>query len=174
MTDLYPIFSRLGLAQYVERFSEEGFETWEIVLDITESDLYDRVLCLWCQANWRFLRDALGVKLGHRRVRERRINVHFLWTPFVIIELTLVKVLQREIAQTRGMTVESLNSPFRSGHHDDRQGHGGDESRADGQGAGGKRKYRRHPKVSTFLLWLSVLFRFSPSLADSSQNSTGR
>lgn len=46
MTDLYPILSRLGLAHYVERFSEEGFETWETVLDITESDLYDRTLYL--------------------------------------------------------------------------------------------------------------------------------
>lgn len=46
MTDLYPILSRLGLAQYVEKFSEEGFETWETVLDITESDLYDCVLDL--------------------------------------------------------------------------------------------------------------------------------
>ena len=46
MTDLRRIFSRLGLAQYVERFSEEGFETWETVLEITESDLYDRTICL--------------------------------------------------------------------------------------------------------------------------------
>ena len=42
MTDLHSILSRLGLGHYVERFSEEGFETWETVLDITESDLYDR------------------------------------------------------------------------------------------------------------------------------------
>ncbi|CAF9927833.1 MAG: hypothetical protein ALECFALPRED_003893 [Alectoria fallacina] len=109
MTDLHPILSRLGLVQYIERFSEEGFETWETVLDITESDL-----------------DALGVKLGHRRV------------------------LQREIAQTRGVNVEQLNSPLRSGHYEDCQTNGGDESRTDGQGvtgAGGKRKYRRHPKA---------------------------
>ena len=39
MTDLHTMLSRLGLAQYTERFSEEGFETWETVLDITESDL---------------------------------------------------------------------------------------------------------------------------------------
>ncbi|KAF6235904.1 hypothetical protein HO173_006100 [Letharia columbiana] len=109
MTDLHPVLSRLGLAQYVERFSEEGFETWETVLDITESDL-----------------DTLGVKLGHRRV------------------------LQREIAQTQGVTMEQLHSSFRSGHRDHRQSNGGDESRTDGQdatGAGGKRKYRRHPKT---------------------------
>ena len=46
MTDIHRIFSRLGLAQYVERFGEEGFETWETVLKITESDLYDRTICL--------------------------------------------------------------------------------------------------------------------------------
>ncbi|KAL9020462.1 MAG: hypothetical protein Q9185_002337 [Variospora sp. 1 TL-2023] len=49
-TDLGPIFDRLGLGRYLERFLDEGFETWETVVDITESDL-----------------EALGVKLGHRR-----------------------------------------------------------------------------------------------------------
>lgn len=40
MTELGPILSRLGLEQYLESFVEEGFDTWEVVLDITESDLY--------------------------------------------------------------------------------------------------------------------------------------
>ncbi|KAL8854219.1 MAG: hypothetical protein Q9221_000933 [Calogaya cf. arnoldii] len=57
MTDPGPIFDRLGLGQYLERFVDEGFETWETVLDITESDL-----------------DALGVKLGHRRRLQREIS----------------------------------------------------------------------------------------------------
>lgn len=64
-------------------------------------------------------------------------------------------MLQREIAQTRGVSVEQLNSPYGAGHHHDRQSNGGDESRIDGQGAtglGGKRKYRRHPKVQTRIL----------------------
>ncbi|KAI4212664.1 MAG: hypothetical protein LQ349_009332 [Xanthoria aureola] len=56
MTDPGPIFDRLGLGQYLERFVDEGFETWETVLDVTESDL-----------------DALGVKLGHRRRLQREI-----------------------------------------------------------------------------------------------------
>ncbi|KAL8674672.1 MAG: hypothetical protein Q9168_000904 [Polycauliona sp. 1 TL-2023] len=56
MTDPGPIFDRLGLGQYLDRFVDEGFETWETVLDITESDL-----------------DALGVKLGHRRRLQREI-----------------------------------------------------------------------------------------------------
>lgn len=56
MTELGPILSRLGLAQYFQSFIEEGFDTWETVLDITESDL-----------------DALNVKLGHRRRLQREI-----------------------------------------------------------------------------------------------------
>lgn len=40
MTDLGPVFDRLGFGQYLEKFIEEGFEVWETVLDITESDLY--------------------------------------------------------------------------------------------------------------------------------------
>jgi hypothetical protein len=30
----------LGLAHYFDVFVTEGFDTWETVLDITESDLY--------------------------------------------------------------------------------------------------------------------------------------
>ena len=39
MTDLATTFERLGLEQYLEQFVEEGFDTWETVLYITESDL---------------------------------------------------------------------------------------------------------------------------------------
>ncbi|KAL8961402.1 MAG: hypothetical protein Q9193_002041 [Seirophora villosa] len=38
-TELGPILDRLGLGRYLERFLDEGFETWETVVDITESDL---------------------------------------------------------------------------------------------------------------------------------------
>lgn len=44
MTGLGPVLARLGLAQYTAAFLEEGFETWETVLDITESDLYVAVI----------------------------------------------------------------------------------------------------------------------------------
>ena len=40
MTALLPILTRLGLSQYFDRFVAEGFDTWETLLDITESDLY--------------------------------------------------------------------------------------------------------------------------------------
>lgn len=39
MSDLRDRLSRLGLAQYSDVFATEGFDTWETVLDITESDL---------------------------------------------------------------------------------------------------------------------------------------
>ena len=39
MTDLSSVLAKLGLIRYLEKFKEEGFETWETVLDITESDL---------------------------------------------------------------------------------------------------------------------------------------
>ena len=40
MTGLDAILCRLGLDQYLADFVAEGFETWNTVLDITESDLY--------------------------------------------------------------------------------------------------------------------------------------
>ena len=39
MTDLGTILGRLGLDQYHDALVEEGFDTWETVLDIQESDL---------------------------------------------------------------------------------------------------------------------------------------
>ncbi|KAF4926339.1 High mobility group protein B3 [Colletotrichum viniferum] len=54
--DLESIFQELGISQYLDIFLEQGFDTWDTILDITESDL-----------------DALGVKLGHRRKLQRRI-----------------------------------------------------------------------------------------------------
>lgn len=40
MTDLGPHLERLGLEQYLDAFFNEGFDTWETVLDIQETDLY--------------------------------------------------------------------------------------------------------------------------------------
>ncbi|KAK1843326.1 hmg box protein [Colletotrichum chrysophilum] len=54
--NLESIFQELGISQYLDIFLEQGFDTWDTILDITESDL-----------------DALGVKLGHRRKLQRRI-----------------------------------------------------------------------------------------------------
>lgn len=68
MMELGPIFARLGLEQYLDSFVTEGFETWKTVLDITESDLYDVSLLSHRVPQANQASDALGVKLGHRRV----------------------------------------------------------------------------------------------------------
>jgi hypothetical protein len=39
MTDLAEELERLGLSEYLEMLVAEGFDSWETVLDITESDL---------------------------------------------------------------------------------------------------------------------------------------
>ncbi|KAG6044080.1 hypothetical protein E4U39_003721 [Claviceps sp. Clav50 group G5] len=54
--DFKGILEDLGLSQYHDAFVNQGFDAWDIILDIQESDL-----------------DALGVKLGHRRKLQRRI-----------------------------------------------------------------------------------------------------
>ncbi|CAI4216537.1 unnamed protein product [Parascedosporium putredinis] len=72
MRDLADIFAQLGMSQYFGVFVQEGFDSWDTILDITESDL-----------------DTLGVKLGHRRKLQRRIadarglspNAILPWTP---------------------------------------------------------------------------------------------
>lgn len=51
MSELKERLALLGLSQYREVFLSEGFDTWDTILDITESDL-----------------NTLNVKLGHRRV----------------------------------------------------------------------------------------------------------
>jgi len=50
------IFEKLEIQEYLDVFLQQGFDTWEAVLDITESDL-----------------DAMSVKLGHRRKLQREI-----------------------------------------------------------------------------------------------------
>ena len=41
MTGFGNLLERLGLSQYTQAFLDEGFDTWETLMDITESDLYD-------------------------------------------------------------------------------------------------------------------------------------
>lgn len=70
--ELEPVFRELGLGQYLDAFIDQGFDTWDIILDIQESDL-----------------DALGVKLGHRRKLQRRIANARGVAPSVFLPLKL-------------------------------------------------------------------------------------
>ena len=56
MPVLSDVLGRLGLTGYLQVLSENGFHSWETVVDITEEDL-----------------TALNFKLGHRRALQREI-----------------------------------------------------------------------------------------------------
>lgn len=36
---LEEVFRELGISQYLDAFVDQGFDTWDTILDITESDL---------------------------------------------------------------------------------------------------------------------------------------
>lgn len=40
LTGLGDVLERLGLSQYLQSFLDEGFDSWETLVDVTESDLY--------------------------------------------------------------------------------------------------------------------------------------
>ncbi|CZT43527.1 uncharacterized protein RSE6_03582 [Rhynchosporium secalis] len=54
--DLQFVLAHLGITVYWPLLFETGFETWEILKDITERDM-----------------EAIGMKLGHRRRLQREI-----------------------------------------------------------------------------------------------------
>jgi hypothetical protein len=56
MLDLSEVLGRLGLTEYLQSLTENGFHNWETVVDITEDDL-----------------NELKFKLGHRRALQREI-----------------------------------------------------------------------------------------------------
>ncbi|KAK8114430.1 high mobility group protein- variant 1 [Apiospora kogelbergensis] len=91
MNQLEQIFGELGISHYLETFVDQGFDTWETILDITESDL-----------------DALGVKLGHRRKLQRRIaNYRGQQVPVT----TLVSPTRTSIEDTSSSNANKLIQP---------------------------------------------------------------
>ena len=64
-SDFYETLNRLGLSQYHDSLVQEAFDSWDVLADITEEDLWvidlhprccDPILQL-------IIRDAIGVKL---------------------------------------------------------------------------------------------------------------
>ena len=45
MNFLETVFGELGITQYLGVFIDQGFDSWETILDITESDLYALLVC---------------------------------------------------------------------------------------------------------------------------------
>lgn len=116
MTDLEAIFDELGIAEYLQSFLEQGFDSWETILDITESDF-----------------DALNVKLGHRRKLQRRIAA----TRGISNTQALASPKRGTPSLEDKPPEESKGTTPRPEARD-----GGNSSNQ----PSGKRKYRRHPK----------------------------
>ncbi|KAL6164138.1 hypothetical protein ACJQWK_09813 [Exserohilum turcicum] len=117
MSDLKDRLARLGLSQYHQVFVAEGFDTWETVLDITESDL-----------------SSLNVKLGHRRKLQRAIAESRGQASEKPLPINLARA---------GSTAGSYRSDDSGPESKSKQ----PESSSTASGVtGAKRKYRRHPK----------------------------
>ncbi|CAI9635260.1 unnamed protein product [Alternaria burnsii] len=117
MSDLRERLARLGLSQYHEVFTAEGFDTWETVLDITESDL-----------------SSLNVKLGHRRKLQRAIAESRGQSSDRPLPISLARA---------GSTAGSYRSDDSGPEAKAKQP---DSTNTAPGGTGAKRKYRRHPK----------------------------
>lgn len=120
MTDLRQKLEQLGLTQYFEIFVTEGFDTWETVLDIRESDL-----------------DSLNVKLGHRRKLQRAI-AETRGIPLERIDRPLPHL----------QAASSVDGSYRSDDSASESKSGTKRSIPPSNNTGNqaKRKYRRHPK----------------------------
>jgi hypothetical protein len=57
MADIKTLLGRLGMSEYTTRFRAEGFDTWEVIMDITEADL-----------------TYLAVSLTHRKRLQQEIS----------------------------------------------------------------------------------------------------
>lgn len=118
MNDLGERLERLGLSQYLDVFVAEGFDSWETILDITESDL-----------------NHLNVKLGHRRKLQRAIAE------------TRGQFHERALNPIRGKA-SSVDGSYRSDESasETKTAKKGESSAIAGGNTSTKRKYRRHPK----------------------------
>ncbi|RAR15905.1 high mobility group hmg1 hmg2 [Stemphylium lycopersici] len=117
MSDLKDRLARLGLSQYHQVFAAEGFDTWETVLDITESDL-----------------SSLNVKLGHRRKLQRAIAESRGQSSEKPLPINLARA---------GSTADSYRSDDSGPESKSKQP---ETNNTTSGGTGAKRKYRRHPK----------------------------
>lgn len=117
MSDLKDRLARLGLSQYHQTFAAEGFDSWETLVDITESDL-----------------SLLNVKLGHRRKLQRAIAESRGQSSDRPLPTSTARAPSAE---------RSYRSDDSGPEGKSRQG---GTSVASTNGTSTKRKYRRHPK----------------------------
>ncbi|KAF1354868.1 high mobility group box domain-containing protein [Delphinella strobiligena] len=116
------MLERLGLSQYLQVFLDEGFDTWDTLMDVTESDL-----------------DTLHVKLGHRRKLQR-----------AIIEVR-GRTRDNFILGAR-QQLGPKEEQYRSEEESGTSARDRTKSAVvnNGSSGGQKRKYRRHPKPDEY------------------------
>ncbi|KAL1643495.1 hypothetical protein SLS58_004855 [Diplodia intermedia] len=139
MTDLRQKLEQLGLSQYLEVFVTEGFDTWETVLDIRESDL-----------------DSLNVKLGHRRKLQRAI-AETRGIPLERLERAVPNLPGAPSVDGSYRSDDSASETRSLNHHKRAEPPSGNT------GGTTKRKYRRHPKV--IILAISRNLRLTATVA---------
>ncbi|KAI4848036.1 hypothetical protein E4T44_04170 [Aureobasidium sp. EXF-8845] len=126
MTTLKSLLKRLDLSRYHDAFVDEGFDTWETLMDITESDL-----------------EALGVKLGHRRKLQRAIfeaSKDRIFLPLLLNSASRDEATALD--ESKKTNPPQLQQQTSNGSQDQDTA-----SRTSGPPQRSKRKYRRHPKV---------------------------
>jgi hypothetical protein len=125
MTALEDIFAELGISHYLGDFIEQGFDSWDTILDITESDF-----------------DAMGVKLGHRRKLQRKIANSRGLSP----DRALASPAWNTPNDERQVEDQRVGAARADGRES-----GAASGSGTGSGPqGAKRKYRRHPKPDEY------------------------
>lgn len=72
---LRAILADLGLSMYHHSLTAEGFDDWSTICDIKEADLSVLFALIAKLADTSYFSDALGFKLGHRRVSDSTRHV---------------------------------------------------------------------------------------------------
>ncbi|KAH0268820.1 HMG-box, partial [Aureobasidium melanogenum] len=120
------VLDRLDLARYHDAFVDEGFDSWDTLMDVTESDL-----------------EALNVKLGHRRKLQRAIlNASKDRTPLPL----LLHSASRDESAGLDEPKKTQTPHFRQQNSIESQEQDA-AARNNGPSQRSKRKYRRHPKA---------------------------
>lgn len=138
------VFAELGLTHYLGAFVDQGFDTWDTILDIQESDLY--------------VDDGTSV-ITYLLTHLQRRPWCKTWPPKGTSHSEHSRCptdnrpqkLQRRIANARGVAPgTSLVSPKPTSEDSKQDGTRPEPPRSEPQTEGNgvlKRKYRRHPKV---------------------------
>ncbi|OQN95173.1 hypothetical protein B0A48_18699 [Cryoendolithus antarcticus] len=115
--DFYDSLNTIGLVQYHDEFVREAFNTWEVLIDIPESDL-----------------DALGVKLGHRRILQRAISDYRRKNSY---DESSYHMVEEQNGVRKADPVLAV----------DEDANGNGVARVS---VNGKRRYKRHPKADEY------------------------